>query len=178
MDVLLCCFFCMCSGVVLFCSSDLVIDIVVVVLDLDLLYLVVYGFLGIGKMYIVVWVIVELVIEYVWCIGVVVQLYVMVENLLEGVISVGLDLGQVVKKLYDYIVGCWQLIDGSQYIEFICDIVGCVIGGMVWDFVNGNWVLKVSLDLLVIDQVGQFCLVNIIVVVFVVINLLLFGDLQ
>lgn len=62
----------MCSGVVLFCSSDLVIDIVVVVLDLDLLYLVVYGFLGIGKMYIVVWVIVELVIEYVWCIGVVV----------------------------------------------------------------------------------------------------------
>lgn len=62
----------MCSGVVLFCSSDLVIDIVVVVLDLDLLYLVVYGFLGIGKIYIVVWVIVELVIEYVWCIGVVV----------------------------------------------------------------------------------------------------------
>ena len=55
---------------------------------------------------------------------------------------------------------------------------GCVIGGTAWDFANANRVLPGSLDLLVIDEAGQFCLANTIAVAPAAVNLLLLGDPQ
>lgn len=139
------------SGAALPRSSDPVTDIAAAALDLDSSYLAVHGPPGTGKTYTAARVIAELVTEHAWRIGVVAQSHATVENLLEGVISAGLDPGQVAKKPHDHTAGRWQSIDGSQYTEFIRDTAGCVIGGTAWDFANGNRVPKASLDLLVID---------------------------
>lgn len=152
------------SGAALPRSSDPVTDIAAAALDLDSSYLAVHGPPGTGKTYTAARVIAELVTEHAWRIGVVAQSHATVENLLEGVISAGLDPGQVAKKPHDHTAGRWQSIDGSQYTEFIRDTAGCVIGGTAWDFANGNRVPKASLDLLVIDEAGQFCLANTIAV--------------
>jgi superfamily I DNA and/or RNA helicase len=53
-----------------------------------------------------------------------------------------------------------------------------VIGGTAWDFANPNRVPPGSLDLLVIDEAGQFCLANTIAVASAAANLLLLGDPQ
>ena len=47
---------------------------------------------------------------------------------------------------------------------FIADHGGCVIGGTAWDFANDNRVAADSLDLLVIEEAGQFSLANTIAV--------------
>lgn len=166
------------SGAALPRSSDPVTDIAAAALDLDSSYLAVHGPPGTGKTYTAARVIAELVTEHAWRIGVVAQSHATVENLLEGVISAGLDPGQVAKKPHDHTAGRWQSIDGSQYTEFIRDTAGCVIGGTAWDFANGNRVPKASLDLLVIDEAGQFCLANTIAVAPAATNLLLLGDPQ
>ncbi len=72
----------------------------------------------------------------------------------------------------------WQEIDGNEYAAFIADHAGCVIGGTAWDFANANRVPPGSLDLLVIDEAGQFCLANTIAVAPAAANLLLLGDPQ
>ena len=53
-----------------------------------------------------------------------------------------------------------------------------MIGGTAWDFANANRVPPGSLDLLVIDEAGQFCLANTIAVAPAAANLLLLGDPQ
>ena len=55
---------------------------------------------------------------------------------------------------------------------------GCVVGGTAWDFANDNRVAAPSLDLLVIDEAGQFSLANTIAVARAARNLLLLGDPQ
>lgn len=105
------------SGAALPRSSDPVTDIAAAALDLDSSYLAVHGPPGTGKTYTAARVIAELVTEHAWRIGVVAQSHATVENLLEGVISAGLDPGQVAKKPHDHTAGRWQSIDGSQYTE-------------------------------------------------------------
>ena len=61
---------------------------------------------------------------------------------------------------------------------FIADHAGCVIGGTAWDFANDARVPRGSLDLLVIEEAGQFCLANTIAVARAAKNLLLLGDPQ
>ncbi len=53
-----------------------------------------------------------------------------------------------------------------------------MIGGTAWDFANPGRVPPGSLDLLVIDEAGQFCLANTIAVAASAANLLLLGDPQ
>jgi uncharacterized protein len=53
-----------------------------------------------------------------------------------------------------------------------------VIGGTAWDFANAGRVPPGSLDLLAIDEAGQFCLANTIAVAPAAANLLLLGDPQ
>ena len=55
---------------------------------------------------------------------------------------------------------------------------GCVIGGTAWDFANDTRVDAHSLDLLVIEEAGQFCLANTIAVARAANNLMLLGDPQ
>ena len=85
---------------------------------------------------------------------------------------------RVAKKPHDHQAPRWREIDNSDYAAFIADTPGCVIGGTAWDFANANRVRPGSLDLLVIDEAGQFCLANTIAVAPAAENLLLLGDPQ
>jgi uncharacterized protein len=159
-------------------SSDAVADITAAALDLDSSYVAVHGPPGTGKTYTAAQVVNRLVTERAWRIGVVAQSHATVENLLDALIDAGLDPGRVAKKRYDHTAPRWQEIDGGDYAAFIANTAGCVIGGTAWDFANANRVLPGSLDLLVIDEAGQFCLANTIAVAPAAANLLLLGDPQ
>jgi predicted RecB family nuclease len=166
------------SGAALPRSTETVADITAAALDLDSSYLAVHGPPGTGKTYTAAQVITRLVTEHAWRVGVVAQSHATVENLLDAVIDAGLEPGRVAKKKYDHHAPRWQEIDGGDYAAFISATGGCVIGGTAWDFANANRVLPNSLDLLVIDEAGQFCLANTIAVAPAAGNLLLLGDPQ
>ena len=159
-------------------ATETIADITAAALDLDSSYLAVHGPPGTGKTYTAAQVITRLVTEHAWRVGVVAQSHATVENLLDAVIDAGLEPGRVAKKKYDHHAPRWQEIDGGDYAAFISATVGCVIGGTAWDFANANRVLPNSLDLLVIDEAGQFCLANTIAVAPAAGNLLLLGDPQ
>ncbi|MEE6137512.1 TM0106 family RecB-like putative nuclease [Mycobacterium sp. 050128] len=166
------------SGAALPRSTDTIADITAAALDLESSYLAVHGPPGTGKTYTGAQVIARLVTEHGWRVGVVAQSHATVENLLDAVIDAGLEPSRVAKKKYDHHSPRWQQIDGSEYAAFISASTGCVIGGTAWDFANANRVLPGSLDLLVIDEAGQFCLANTIAVAPAASNLLLLGDPQ
>ncbi len=166
------------SGAPLPRGTDVIADITAATLDLDSSYLAVHGPPGTGKTHTAARVIGHLVTVRGWRIGVVAQSHATVENLLDCVIDAGLDPGRVAKKRYDHDAPRWREIDGSEYAAFIADPAGCVIGGTAWDFANSNRVPPGSLDLLVIDEAGQFCLANTIAVAPAAANLMLLGDPQ
>jgi predicted RecB family nuclease len=166
------------SGASLPRSTDTVSDITAAARDLDSSYLAVHGPPGTGKTYTAAQVIKRLVMQRSWRIGVVAQSHATVENLLDAVIDAGLEPSRVAKKRYDHHAPRWQEIDSSDYATFIVNTAGCVIGGTAWDFANPNRVPHGSLDLLVIDEAGQFCLANTIAVAPAAANLLLLGDPQ
>jgi len=101
-----------------------------------------------------------------------------VENLLHGTINAGIEPARVAKKKADRTDVAWQQISENEYAGFIGGTPGCVIGGTAWDFANPSRVPPGSLDLLVIDEAGQFCLANTIAVAASAANLLLLGDPQ
>ncbi|WP_019696212.1 DEAD/DEAH box helicase, partial [Mycobacterium avium] len=166
------------SGAALPRSADTVADIASALTDLDSSYLAVHGPPGTGKTHTAARVIVRLVAEHRWRVGVVAQSHATVENLLDCVIDAGLDPRRIAKKRYDRQAPRWQEIDGNAYAAFLADTPGCVIGGTAWDFANANRIPPGSLDLLVIDEAGQFCLANTIAVAPAAANLLLLGDPQ
>ena len=166
------------SGAPLPRSGDTVNDITAAALDLNESYLAVHGPPGTGKTHTAARVIKSLVTDHDWRVGVVAQSHATVENLLGCVIDAGLDPGRVAKKHYDHDAPRWQEIESSEYAAFIADTAGCVIGGTAWDFANANRVPPGSLDLLVIDEAGQFCLANTIAVAPAAANVLLLSDPQ
>ena len=166
------------SGADLPRTGDTIDDITVALLDLDASYVAVHGPPGTGKTYTGARVITRLVADHGWRIGVVAQSHAVVENLLDCVIKAGIDPLRVAKKKSDRGDVRWQQISETAYAEFISDTAGCVIGGTAWDFANPGRVPPGSLDLLVIDEAGQFCLANTIAVAASAANLLLLGDPQ
>ena len=101
----------------------------------------------------------------------------MVENLFRDLIKADVDPARIAKK--DSPAGvAWQVIGKDDYAAFIATNAGCVIGGTAWDFANDNRVDAGSLDLLVIEEAGQFCLANTIAVARAAKNLMLLGDPQ
>ncbi|WP_420872384.1 TM0106 family RecB-like putative nuclease [Mycobacterium shigaense] len=166
------------SGNALPHDGDTVDDITAAVIDLDSSYVAVHGPPGTGKTYTAAQVIARLVTGHAWRVGVVAQSHATVENLLGAVIDAGLDPGRVAKKRYDHQAPRWREIDSNDYAAFIGDTTGCVIGGTAWDFANANRVRPGSLELLVIDEAGQFCLANTVAVAPAARNLLLLGDPQ
>jgi predicted RecB family nuclease len=163
-------------------DADIAVDITEAItnalLDLDSSYVAVHGPPGTGKTSTAARVITSLVAEHGWRIGVVAQSHAVVENLFDCAIDVGIDPLRVAKKRYNRENPRWQQIDEKEYAGFITGTKGCVIGGTAWDFANTNRVPPGSLDLLVIDEAGQFCLANTIAVAPAAANLLLLGDPQ
>lgn len=152
-------------------------DITAALLDLDSSYIAVHGPPGTGKTHTAARVLEALVNDHRWRVGVVAQSHAVVENLFRDVIAAGVDSERVAKKPGGG-DGDWQRLDGSAYPAFIADTEGCVIGGTAWDFANDTRVPDAALDLLVVEEAGQFSLANTIAVARAARNLLLLGDPQ
>jgi superfamily I DNA and/or RNA helicase len=137
----------------------------------------VHGPPGTGKTYTAARIIAPLVNDHQWCVGVVAQSHAVVENLFRDLIKAKVDPARIAKKDSEADVA-WQVIDKDDYAAFIAAHAGCVIGGTAWDFANDTRVDACSLDLLVIEEAGQFCLANTIAVARAANNLMLLGDPQ
>ena len=165
------------SGAPLPHAGETASDITAALLDLDSSYLAVHGPPGTGKTYTAARIIASLVNEHHWRVGVVAQSHAVVENLFRDLIKADVDPARIGKKDSPP-DAAWQDVDKDDYAAFIATNDGCVIGGTAWDFANDARVDAGSLDLLVIEEAGQFCLANTIAVARAARNLMLLGDPQ
>lgn len=145
--------------------------------DLDNSYLAVQGPPGTGKTYVGAHVIGQLVSDG-WKIGVVAQSHNVVENLLCRAIDAGgVDPAWVAKKLAAPHDVPWKATADGDVNRLLSSPGGCLVGGTAW-VVTGKEVPPGSLDLLVIDEAGQFSLANTLAVSRAAKRLLLLGDPQ
>jgi uncharacterized protein len=165
------------SGAPLPHNGDTATDITAALLDLDSSYLAVHGPPGTGKTYTAARIIAGLVNDHQWRVGVVAQSHAVVENLFRDLIGADVDPARIGKKDSPP-DAAWQDVDKDDYAAFIATNAGCVIGGTAWDFANDTRVDARSLDMLVIEEAGQFCLANTIAVARAARNLMLLGDPQ
>ena len=144
-------------------------------------YLAVQGPPGAGKTHNAAQVITTLATRLGWKIGVVAQSHATIENLLNAVVNAGMDPTRIGKKSRagDNEEKPWsELGTGEITADFVGQLGGCVVGGTVWNFASKKAFGAKDLDLLVIDEAGQFSLANTIAASTVAKNLLLLGDPQ
>lgn len=144
--------------------------------DLDNSYLAVQGPPGTGKTFVASHVIREL-IEHGWKIGVVAQSHAVVENVLRKAVEAGVDPDVVAKEVKHDDPVPWSGTSKDSLSEVLSSADGALIGGTAWTL-TGSKVPEGSLDLLVIDEAGQFSLANTLAVSRAARNLLLLGDPQ
>ncbi len=150
-------------------------------LSIDRSYLAVQGPPGTGKTRVGSRVIAELVNNHGWKIGVVSQGHSTVENMLSAVLRAGVLPSKVGKKRKSgdtAPAGGWTELPANNFTAFTGQGGGFVIGGTAWDFSNPNKIEPGSLDLLVIDEAGQFSLASTIASAVAARRLLLLGDPQ
>jgi len=162
-------------------NPDPVAAVIASLLDLDSSYLAVQGPPGTGKTYLASHVITALVRDHGWRVGVVAQSHAVVDNVLDRIVDAGLSRSLVGKaaKAGSGPVSYTALKSGEQAAFASRNAVsGYVLGGTAWTFSNANQVPRHSLDLLVIDEAGQFSLGYTIAASVAARNLLLLGDPQ
>ncbi|MBF4562021.1 TM0106 family RecB-like putative nuclease [Microbacterium sp. VKM Ac-2870] len=160
---------------------DDVDDIARTVHDLDRSYLAVQGPPGTGKTYVGSHVVARLVREHGYRVGVVAQSHAVVENMLERISEAGVSAERVAKATKGAPTGSESFtpIAKDGYAAFAADHPdGFVIGGTAWDLSHAGRVPRGSLDLLVVDEAGQFSLASTIAVSVAAQRLLLLGDPQ
>jgi predicted RecB family nuclease len=156
---------------------------------LDGSYLAVQGPPGTGKTWLGSRVIARLVREHGWRVGVVAQSHAVVENMLARIVETGgLDRELVAKKVKPAEARNvaesdeqppFTVVADSRLAEFAEQHPqGYVLGGTAWDFANETRFPRRSLDLLVVDEAGQFSLADTIACSVAARNLLLLGDPQ
>ena len=167
------------GGLVHGTPEETIDSLVASLLDLDSSYLAVQGPPGTGKTYTGAHVIRALV-DAGWKIGVVAQSHATVHNMLEAVLKAGVDAGAVAKSPRSGDEGTypWRSLRTGEQASFLAEPGGRVVGGTAWTFSNANHVPRKALDLLVIDEAGQFSLATTIAVGVATRNLLLLGDPQ
>lgn len=150
------------------------------VLDLGDSYLAVQGPPGTGKTHVAAHVIAELVARHGWRVGVVAQSHAAVENVLDAVVRAGLDPSLVGKQSQHREQPMWTDLPERQLALFASDhaATGYLLGGTVYDFVHPGRVARGQLDLLVVDEAGQFSLANTLAASVAARRLLLLGDPQ
>ncbi|WP_435737449.1 TM0106 family RecB-like putative nuclease [Cellulosimicrobium sp. PMB13] len=161
-------------------DDDLVGAVTAAVERLDRSYVAVQGPPGTGKTYVGSHVIARLV-ERGWRVGVVAQSHAVVENMLRAVVDkAGVPAGIVAKKLSgdgpSPTAVCAEL-DGGALATFAAEPGPRVVGGTAWDF-SAERLPEGMLDLLVVDEAGQFSLAATVAVARAARNLLLLGDPQ
>lgn len=151
--------------------------------SLDRSYLAVQGPPGTGKTWVGARVIADLVSEHGWRVGVCAQSHAAIENVLDAVVEAGLAPDVVGKRPKGGGDRTWSTLataDGLARFaaEHSAAERGYVIGGTAWDLTNTKRVGRGQLDLLVIDEAGQFSLANTLAVSLAADRLLLLGDPQ
>jgi uncharacterized protein len=141
---------------------------------LDSSYLAVQGPPGTGKTHVGADVINRLVARG-WKVGVVAQSHAVVENLLEAALRAGVPADRVAKKTDRN--APWPHRSDDDVAGLLQQGDGCLIGGTAWTL-TGSKVPPGALDLLVIDEAGQFSLANTLAVSRSSSRLLLLGDPQ
>ncbi|MDO8336846.1 MAG: TM0106 family RecB-like putative nuclease [Microcella sp.] len=169
-------------------EPDRISAVVASLLDLDDSYLAVQGPPGTGKTYLGSRVVARLAADHGWRIGVVAQGHATVEHMLDTVVAAGLPPAQVAKAaragddhaestaLRRYTV----LPNGTKSLGAYAagQTSGYVIGGTAWDFSDPGRVGRRELDLLVVDEAGQYSLAATIAASMSARRLLLLGDPQ
>ncbi len=150
------------------------------VLDLDRSYVAVHGPPGTGKTYTAARVIKSLVNDHGWSVGVVAQSHSVVAHLLNKIVEAGVDPALVAKKSGHDVANTdrFTLIADDEHAAFLDANSACVIGGTAWDFANDTRIPTAHLDLLAIDEAGQFSLGYTIAVARAAKNMMLLGDPQ
>lgn len=162
-------------------AGDDVAAIVRTVAGLDRSYLAVQGPPGTGKTYVGSHVIARLVAERGFKIGVVAQSHAVVENMLDRVVAAGVPASVVAKTPKDPEAETTFTAlpkNGLRAFTAEHESGGFVVGGTAWDFSHEGRIPRGSLDLLVIDEAGQFSLAATIAVSLAASRLLLLGDPQ
>ncbi len=158
-------------------DGDVGAAILAAVRRLDRSYLAVQGPPGTGKTYVGSHVVARLVADG-WTVAVVAQSHAVVENMLCAVVRAGVPAERVAKKLAadgpSPTAPCREL-DGRKLAAFAGEEGGRVVGGTAWDFAAPRFPV---VDLLVIDEAGQFSVANTVAVGRCARRLLLLGDPQ
>ncbi|CAH0273132.1 ATP-dependent RecD-like DNA helicase [Arthrobacter sp. Bi83] len=161
-------------------NADYVSAITEALGDLDRSYLAVQGPPGTGKTYVGSHVIARLV-RRGWKVGVVAQSHAVIENMLcTAIEKAGVDPRVVAKDVRAPRSGSdvpWHLTTDNDVARILTGDGGCLIGGTAWTM-TGKCVPAGSLDLLVIDEAGQYSLANTLAVARSAKRLLLLGDPQ
>ncbi|WP_026556420.1 TM0106 family RecB-like putative nuclease [Arthrobacter sp. 35W] len=158
-------------------GADNIAAITAAVRDLDHSYLAVQGPPGTGKTHVGSHVIANLVAAG-WKVGVVGQAHAVVENMLTAAVEkAGIDPDRVGKKPKGTGEVAWTVTEDSRFAALLDGPDGALIGGTAWTM-TGTKVPEGSLDLLVIDEAGQFSLANTLAVSRAAKRLLLLGDPQ
>jgi len=170
-------------------GDDTVRAVVATLLELDRSYLAIQGPPGTGKTYVGSNVVARLVREHGWRVGVVGQSHATSENFLDAVIAAGVPADRVVKQpksgadAEEIEAAAWTPVkNGAAIAAFLqsCTDTGSggVVGGTAWTFANEATIGRRSLDLLVVDEAGQFSLAPTIASAVAASRLLLLGDPQ
>lgn len=165
-----------------FSSSDLpTVDAVhAAVRALDRSYVAVQGPPGAGKTFLASHVIARLVAEGAK-VGVVAQSHAVIENLMVACCARdGFDASRAVRLRGKSMTpdAPWSEVSDSELVELISGAGGLLFGGTVWDYVSERRVPSGSLDVLVVDEAGQFSLTNTVAAARAARSVLLLGDPQ
>lgn len=147
---------------------------------LDRSYVAVQGPPGAGKTFLASHVIARLVAEGAK-VGVVAQSHAVIENLMSACCARdGFDASRAVRLRGKSVTpdAPWAEVSDSELTELISGEGGLLLGGTVWDYVSERRVPAGSLDVLVVDEAGQFSLTNTVVAARAARSVLLLGDPQ
>ena len=147
---------------------------------LDRSYVAVQGPPGAGKTFLASHVIARLVAEGAK-VGVVAQSHAVIENLMLACCARdGFDVSRAVRLRGKSVTpdAPWSEVSDSELVELISDEGGLLFGGTVWDYVSERRVPAGSLDVLVVDEAGQFSLTNTVAAARAARSVLLLGDPQ
>ena len=147
---------------------------------LDHSYVAVQGPPGAGKTFLASHVIARLVAEGAK-VGVVAQSHAVIENLMLACCARdGFDVSRAVRLRSKSVTpdAPWSEVSDSELVELISGAGGLLFGGTVWDYVSERRVPAGSLDVLVVDEAGQFSLTNTVAAARAARSVLLLGDPQ
>ena len=149
----------------------------------DSSYLAVQGPPGTGKTYVASHVIARLVLEHGWRVGVTSQGHKAIENVLRAVVAAGVPAEQVGKASREPATATWTSLEKADQLAGFAARheaagVGYVVGGTAWDLTSTKRIRRDQLDLVVVDEAGQFSLAKTLACSVAGSRLLLLGDPQ